>query len=171
MLLLLSLPLLGHLHRALELCRRDCQVAARGADVGVAEQVADVVQGHARFEPATRGLAPKVVEVQVLDRGPATRRLPRGLDAVQPLANRVRVFASALERSAPRRGVAAFERSAEAEAKLDLKGWIAWHLGWSDLGCDTRPAEKKFNVWVFYDRNRGPRRANTEPVRLRFPLA
>jgi hypothetical protein len=64
----------------------------------------------------------------------------------------------------------AFERSAEAEAKLDLQGWIAWHIGWTDLACDTRPSERKFNVWVFYDPMRGARRANTKEVRLRYPL-
>src|SRR5579872_119175 len=64
----------------------------------------------------------------------------------------------------------AFEESAEAEAKLDLQTWIAWHLGWPDLAADTKPSTRKFNIWVFYDPTRGRRRAITRPVQLRYPL-
>jgi hypothetical protein len=65
----------------------------------------------------------------------------------------------------------AFEGSAESEAKLDLQTEIAWHLGWPDLAADTHPTESKFNVWVFYDPARGPRRARTRDVRLQYPLS
>jgi hypothetical protein len=57
-----------------------------------------------------------------------------------------------------------------AEARLDLQQWIAYHLGWADLKSDTRPNERKFNVWVFYDPTRGSRRLVTRDVRLVFPL-
>jgi hypothetical protein len=64
----------------------------------------------------------------------------------------------------------AFEQSAESEAKLDLRTWIAWHLGWEDLAADTAPDARKFNVWVFYDKSRGGRRTQMRQVRLRYPL-
>jgi hypothetical protein len=64
----------------------------------------------------------------------------------------------------------AFEGSAESEAKLDLQTDIAWHLGWPDLAADTSPRERKFNVWVFYDPTRGPRRTRTREVLLRQKL-
>jgi hypothetical protein len=82
---LLSLALLGHPHRPLEFRRRDREVAARRGDVGVAGQVADVMERHASFEPAAGSFAPQVVEVQVLDLRAATGRAPRRLDAVQLL--------------------------------------------------------------------------------------
>lgn len=61
---------------------------------------------------------------------------------------------------------AAWEDDARSEAKLQLLEWIAYHLGWKDLKADTRPTERKFNVWVFYDPTLGPRRAKTRPVTL-----
>jgi hypothetical protein len=71
---LLSLALLGQLHRPLQLRRCDRQVAARRADVRVAEQVANVVQRHARFEPATRGFPARVVKSAILDAGASACR-------------------------------------------------------------------------------------------------
>ncbi len=64
---------------------------------------------------------------------------------------------------------AAFEGDTAAEAKLDLQTWIAWHLGWSDLKADTHVAEKKFNVWVFYDPVRQTHRTRSRDVVLRYP--
>ncbi len=66
--------------------------------------------------------------------------------------------------------VAAWEGDVFAEAKLDLQQWIAYHLGWQDLKADTRPGERKFNVWVFHDPTRQRRRATTREVALVFPL-
>jgi hypothetical protein len=57
--------------------------------------------------------------------------------------------------------MSAWEGEATAEAKLDAQTWIAHHLGWADLKADTHPAESKFNVWVFHDPTRGPRRVVT----------
>lgn len=61
----------------------------------------------------------------------------------------------------------AFECSAEATPKLLVQAEIAGNLGWADLHADTKPAERKFNVWVFHDPTRGARRAETRIVRLR----
>lgn len=60
-----------------------------------------------------------------------------------------------------------WEREAVAEAKLDLQTDIAWHLTWPDLMGDTKPEERKFNVWIFHDPTRGPRRPTTRPVIVR----
>jgi len=57
-----------------------------------------------------------------------------------------------------------------AEAKLDIQDWIAHHLRWPDLCADTLPVERKFNIWVFYDPTRGPRRSQTRAVNLVYPL-
>jgi hypothetical protein len=65
---------------------------------------------------------------------------------------------------------AAWEGVVRAEAKLDLQQWIAYHLGWPDLKADTRPGERKFNVWMFHDPTKGSRRATTRDVRHVFPL-
>lgn len=62
--------------------------------------------------------------------------------------------------------MAAWEGDVTSETKLDAQTWIAHHLGWPDLKADTRPEERKFNVWVFYDPTRGPRRAVTRAARL-----
>jgi hypothetical protein len=59
-----------------------------------------------------------------------------------------------------------WEREAVAEAKLDLQTDIAWHLSWPDLMADTKPDERKFNIWVFHDPTRGPRRSTTRRVVL-----
>jgi hypothetical protein len=66
---------------------------------------------------------------------------------------------------------AAWEQDASSDAKLELRRWIAAHLGWSDLRADTIPSERKFNVWMFHDPTRGPRRARSRPVVLRYPLS
>ncbi len=62
---------------------------------------------------------------------------------------------------------AAWENDAVAECKLDLQTEIAWHLGWPDLKADTKPSDRKFNIWIFYDPTKGPRRATTRPVLVR----
>ncbi|MGE4069180.1 MAG: DUF3800 domain-containing protein [Vicinamibacterales bacterium] len=65
---------------------------------------------------------------------------------------------------------AAWEQDARAGHKLDLREWIAYHLGWEDLRHDTYPEERKFNVWVYYDPTRGRRKSETAPVALVHPL-
>ncbi len=64
----------------------------------------------------------------------------------------------------------AWQQKAESRAKQDLAKWIAKHLGWEDLHSDTQVSERKFNVWVFYDPTRGPRKIATRRVRLLHPL-
>jgi len=66
--------------------------------------------------------------------------------------------------------LAAWEREATSEAKLDALAWMSHHLGWPDLRADTRPDERKFNVWVFYDPVRGTRKVITRPTRLVYAL-
>ena len=66
--------------------------------------------------------------------------------------------------------MSAWEGDATAEAKLDTQTWIAHHLGWPDLKADTHPAEGKFNVWVFYDATRGPRKVSTREVKHRYAI-
>lgn len=64
----------------------------------------------------------------------------------------------------------AWQQKAESAAKQGLARWIAQHLGWDDLHSDTRPGERKFNIWVFYDPTKGPREVATQRVRLLYPL-
>jgi hypothetical protein len=66
--------------------------------------------------------------------------------------------------------VAAREGDMKTAEKQAIVALIAEHLGWPDLKADTRPEERKFNVWVFYDPTRGKRREKTRDVTLRFPL-
>lgn len=58
------------------------------------------------------------------------------------------------------------------EAKAALKRHIAGYLGWEDLKSDTRPTERKFNIWWLTDKvNPGDvRPVHTRPVTLRHPL-
>lgn len=64
----------------------------------------------------------------------------------------------------------AWQRKAVSEPKRRLSRWIARHLSWDDLHSDTRPKERKFNVWFFWDRTLGPRAVVTRPVTLKYPL-
>jgi hypothetical protein len=63
-----------------------------------------------------------------------------------------------------------WQGESSTEAKTQLETFIASHLGWTDLHADTHPSERKLNVWVFYDPTRGPRRASTREVVLKYPL-
>jgi hypothetical protein len=64
----------------------------------------------------------------------------------------------------------AWEQDASADPKLAVQAAIAEHLGWKDLRADTFRQERKFNVWMFYDPTRGPRKAQSRNVVLRYPL-
>jgi hypothetical protein len=50
--------------------------------------------------------------------------------------------------------MAAWQCEATASAKIELQRWIAEHLGWTDLRADTRPDDKKFNIWFLCDPNK-----------------
>jgi hypothetical protein len=65
---------------------------------------------------------------------------------------------------------ATWQKENLAGAKLELQQLIAHHLGWEDLRSDTRPAERKFNIWMFYDPLRQSRRVATREVALRYPV-
>jgi hypothetical protein len=66
--------------------------------------------------------------------------------------------------------MSAWEGDATADAKLDVQTWIAHHLGWPDLKADTHPRERKFNVWLFHDPTRGPRKVLTREVTHRYAI-
>ena len=66
--------------------------------------------------------------------------------------------------------LAAREKDAASAAELAVIASIAAHLGWPNLEADTRPTERKFNIWVFYDPTRGKRKVVTREVTLRYPL-
>ncbi|MBS2028641.1 MAG: DUF3800 domain-containing protein [Deltaproteobacteria bacterium] len=64
-----------------------------------------------------------------------------------------------------------WQKDSQREAKVELRQWIADHLGWPSLNHDTHKNEVKFNVWYFYDPTAGaPRAVKTEPVKLKYPL-
>jgi len=66
--------------------------------------------------------------------------------------------------------MSAWDREPAGGAKAELAAFVAEHLGWGDLRADTRPTERKFNVWMFYDTQRRARQVTTREVRLRYPL-
>jgi hypothetical protein len=65
-----------------------------------------------------------------------------------------------------------WQRKADADAKQELRRWIAHHLSWEDLGAkDTFPTEVKFNIWYFHDlETKHIRDTLSQPVLLKYPL-
>jgi Protein of unknown function (DUF3800) len=63
----------------------------------------------------------------------------------------------------------AWQGQARKPEKLALAAKVASHLGWPDLGADTFPSERKFNIWYFHDGSRD-RTARSRPVKLSHPL-
>jgi hypothetical protein len=59
-------------------------------------------------------------------------------------------------------------QAASAEHKKAVSERIALHLGWKEgnLASDTRPEERKFNIWYFYDPTLGDRAVQTREVKL-----
>ncbi|MCW2479763.1 DUF3800 domain-containing protein [Candidatus Symbiopectobacterium sp. NZEC135] len=64
----------------------------------------------------------------------------------------------------------AYQGKASAEAKIEVSKKVAYYLGWNSLKYDTWPKERKFNIWFFFDRSRGPREIETKDVELIYPL-
>ncbi len=55
--------------------------------------------------------------------------------------------------------------------KLELAHYVARHLGWEDMGADTRRDQWKYNIWFFHDPVKdGPRLVTTRSVVHRFPV-
>jgi hypothetical protein len=63
-----------------------------------------------------------------------------------------------------------WEGKVTASTKLAVRAAVASHLGWSNLRADTDKTERKFNIWVFHDEERGPRTARRREVALKYPL-
>jgi hypothetical protein len=63
----------------------------------------------------------------------------------------------------------AWNEASGTEAKAAIKERIAHFLHWPDLRSDTRPEERKFNVWYLVD-PRIPRPVTTRAVTLHHPL-
>ncbi len=66
--------------------------------------------------------------------------------------------------------IAAWQGAVEAEAKKRVMLSVAEHLGWADLRHDTNHSEWKFNIWHFHDPVREKRKAETLPVKLKYPM-
>ncbi|WP_106668239.1 DUF3800 domain-containing protein [Escherichia coli] len=64
----------------------------------------------------------------------------------------------------------AYQRKATSPAKLAMAEKIASYLGWESLRHDTWPTERKFNIWLFFDKKKGPRDIETKEVNLRYKL-
>lgn len=62
----------------------------------------------------------------------------------------------------------AWNSNAVRPEKDEIKAKIAGYLGWPDLRSDTRPDERKFNIWYLLDPRR-PRPVTTRAVNLRVP--
>jgi hypothetical protein len=61
---------------------------------------------------------------------------------------------------------------ASADAKQELREWIAQHLGWADMSAyDTFKDEVKFNIWYFHDpETKQMRDTPSRTVSLKYPL-
>ena len=60
----------------------------------------------------------------------------------------------------------AWQEEASSREKKKLQKLIALYLGWPDLRADTRPIERKFNIWYFHDQESRPtRRHQVSPAR------
>jgi hypothetical protein len=67
--------------------------------------------------------------------------------------------------------MSAWQGEVTAPGKVQLQRYVAEHLGWMDLHADTKFAERKFNVWYFFDPTSGEEReVATRDVVLKFPL-
>ncbi|WP_449507123.1 DUF3800 domain-containing protein [Enterobacter ludwigii] len=64
----------------------------------------------------------------------------------------------------------AYQGKATSEAKLAVANKVASYLGWDSLMYDTWPKERKFNIWLFFDRAKGPRDILTRDVNLKYEL-
>jgi hypothetical protein len=64
----------------------------------------------------------------------------------------------------------AWQENVQRAEKKEVGAWIAEHVGWPDLRADTRPEERKFNIWYFLDGRRDTRTVHTRRTRLRYPL-
>lgn len=66
--------------------------------------------------------------------------------------------------------MSAWQGKATSERKIRVQKIISDYLGWKNLASDTKPHERKFNIWHFYDPTIGPRAIKTREVRLKYPL-
>ncbi|CNI27535.1 Protein of uncharacterised function (DUF3800) [Yersinia frederiksenii] len=64
----------------------------------------------------------------------------------------------------------AYQGKASSEAKINVSNTVGSYLGWDSLRYDTWPSERKFNIWYFFDKTRGPRDIETRRVKLFYPL-
>jgi hypothetical protein len=64
----------------------------------------------------------------------------------------------------------AWQGAATSIGKVALQKKIASYLGWPDLRADTKPHERKFNIWYFYDTRDSEREPETRDVILRHQL-
>lgn len=62
-----------------------------------------------------------------------------------------------------------WHRKTTNPTKLAIRKCIAKHLGWDDLDYDTKPSERKFNIWYFHDPLRENRKVISPKVNLLHP--
>lgn len=62
-----------------------------------------------------------------------------------------------------------WQQKATNSTKVAIRRCIASYLGWPALDSDTKPEERKFNIWYFLDTTREERRVRTRKVVLRYP--
>lgn len=63
-----------------------------------------------------------------------------------------------------------FQGKTLSPAKLSVSRFIASYLGWESLSHDTKPSERKFNIWYFHDPTKGAREIETQSVSLKYKL-
>jgi len=62
-----------------------------------------------------------------------------------------------------------WQQRATNSTKKAIRKTIARYIGWQNLDSDTRPTERKFNIWYFFDPVRESRKVKTREVSLVYP--
>jgi len=62
-----------------------------------------------------------------------------------------------------------WQGKATNSTKKAIRKTIAHHIGWPDLNWDTRPTERKFNIWYFHDPTRETRSQQSREITLVYP--
>ena len=62
-----------------------------------------------------------------------------------------------------------WQQRATNNTKKAIRQSISRHVGWPDLDSDTKPSERKFNIWYFFDPVRESRKVKTREVSLLYP--
>lgn len=63
-----------------------------------------------------------------------------------------------------------WHQKATSKSKKEIQYRIAKYLGWENLKADTRPEERKFNIWYYKPKRNSVREVKYREVKLYYPL-